>query len=60
MNVNAIGVVQNVSVNANNQVKKAEKKQVQYQTAPQQDLAAPSAELLRANMGVKAPKDKDP
>lgn len=60
MNVNAIGVVQNVNVNASNQLKKVEKQQIQYQTAPQENLAAPSAELLRANAGVKAPKDKDP
>ena len=44
MNVNAIGVVQNVNVNASNQLKKVEKQQIQYQTAPQENLAAPSAE----------------
>lgn len=61
MNVNAIGVVHSVSFGVNNQVKKAEKVQSQYMTEPQ-TLAAPSAELLRANLGIKSQKkrEKDP
>lgn len=60
MLVNSIGVTTPVNT-VNTEVSKVKKAAVnQQQSHAQEQLAAPSAELLRANAGIKTKQDKDP
>ena len=60
MLVNSIGVTTPVNT-VNTEVSKVKKAAVhQQQSHAQEQLAAPSAELLKANAGIKTKQDKDP